>query len=146
MATVAATATDALSGVDTVTLTVDGKPVPAGGKLDGVALGLGAHELAAVAKDKAGNSSVTKVPFTVVATYAEAIKLVERYRVAKTVPLATATVLKVQLVLAEKQQAQGHPLVARAALDLYLAKVKTVQDVPARTLLTAVGQDLRRRI
>lgn len=143
---VSATATDALSGLAGVTLRVDGKALPAGGKLDGVALGLGAHELAATATDKAGNTSITKVPFTVVASYAEAQKLVERYRVAKTLPLATATVMKVQLALAEQAQRKGLKIVATVALDLYLKQAKTVRDVPARTLLTAVGQDLRKKI
>jgi regulation of enolase protein 1 (concanavalin A-like superfamily) len=146
VATVAATATDALSGVASVGLTVDGKALPADGKLDGVALGLGAHELAVTSTDKAGNTAVTKVPFTVIASYAEANKLVERYRVAKTLPLATATILKVQLALAEQQQKQGHRAVAIVAMNLYLVQVKTVRDGPARTLLTAVGQDLRARI
>ncbi|WP_112238196.1 ThuA domain-containing protein [Kribbella monticola] len=144
--TVAATATDALSGVASVTLTVDGRALPATGKLDGVALGLGAHELAVTSKDKAGNTVVTKVPFTVTVSYAEATKLVERYRVAKTLPLATATVLKVQLTLAEQQQNKGHRAVAIVAMNTFLAQVKTVRDVPARTLLTAVGQTLSQRI
>jgi hypothetical protein len=143
---VAATATDALSGVASVGLTVDGKALSPAGKLDGVSLGLGAHVLAVTAKDKAGNTGVTKVPFTVTASYAEATKLVERYRVAKTLPPATATILKVQLALAEQQQKQGHRAVAIVAMNLYLAQVKTVRDVPARTLLTAVGQDLKARI
>jgi hypothetical protein len=143
---VAATAEDALSGVDGVTLTVDGKPLAPAGQLDGVVLGLGAHELAATAKDKAGNASVTKVPFTVVTSYAEAVKLVERYRVAKTLPMATATVMKVQLGVAEQQQRRGHPNVAAIALDLFLVQARTVRDVPARTLLTAVGQDLKSRL
>jgi hypothetical protein len=135
-----------LSGVDSVTLTVDGKALSPAGKLDGVALGLGAHELAVTAKDKAGNTGVTKVPFTVTVSYAEATKLVERYRVAGTLPLATATVLKVQLALAEQQQQKGHRAAAIVAMDLFLAKARTVRDVPARTLLTAVGQDLKARI
>jgi cytochrome c len=144
--TVSATAEDALSGLSGVTLTVDGKALPAGGKLDGVALGLGAHELAATATDKAGNTSVTKVPFTVFSSYAEALKLVERYRVAKTLPPATATVMKVQLTLAEKHDRQGREAVAAIALDLFLAQARTVRDVPARTLLVAVGSDLKRKL
>jgi hypothetical protein len=89
---------------------------------------------------------VTKVPFTVTTSYAEATKLVERYRVAKTLPLATATILKVQLALAEQQQQKGHRAVAIVAMNLFLAQAQTVRDVPARTLLTAVGQDLKARI
>ncbi|GAA1645514.1 hypothetical protein GCM10009744_40340 [Kribbella alba] len=143
---VAAMAEDALSGVAGVTLAVDGKPLSPAGKLDGVLLGLGAHELAATAKDKAGNTSVTKVPFTVDTSYAEAIKLVERYRVAKTLPLATATVMKVQLGLADQQQRRGRPAVAAAHLEIFLAQARSVRDVPARTLLTAVGQDLKNRL
>jgi cytochrome c len=127
-----------------VTLTVDGLPV--GSQLDGVALGLGAHELAATASDKAGNTSVTKVPFIVVVSYAEAAKLVDRYRAANKVPLATATVLKTQLAVAEQQQRRGRDALAAIALDLFIAKARTVQDVPARTLLISVGQDLKARL
>lgn len=145
-ATVSAKAADALSGPAGVTLAIDGKPVPAGGKLDGAVLGLGAHKLTATASDAAGNKSVTTVPFTVVTSYPEAVKLVERFRVAGKVPLATATVMKVQLGLAERAVVRKQPLVARVAMDLYLAQAKTVRDVPTRTLLTAVGQDLRSKI
>ncbi|WP_433158958.1 ThuA domain-containing protein [Kribbella sp. CA-247076] len=140
---VSAQVTDALSGPAGVKLTVDGKPLA--GSLDGTVLGLGTHTLTAVAADAAGNRSTTAVPFTVVASYPEAIKLVERYRVAGTVPLATATVLKVQLGLAERAVRRNQQVVAAVALNLFLAKVRTVRDVPARTLLTAVGQDLRAR-
>ncbi|TDO48659.1 glucose/arabinose dehydrogenase [Kribbella sp. VKM Ac-2527] len=141
---VSAAAEDALSGVAAVTLTVDGRP--AGTQLDGVALGLGAHELAATASDTAGNTSVTKVPFTVVVSYAEAAKLVDRYRAANKVPSGTATVLKVQLAVAEQQQRRGRDALAAIALDLFIAKARTVQDVPARTLLISVGQDLKSRL
>jgi hypothetical protein len=54
--------------------------------------------------------------------------------------------MKVQLGVAEQAQRKGLRIVATVALDLYLAKARTVRDVPARTLLTAVGQDLRKKI
>ncbi|WP_202865721.1 hypothetical protein [Kribbella turkmenica] len=86
------------------------------------------------------------VPFTVVASYPETVKLVERYRIAGTVPLATAKVMKIQLGLAERAARRNQQVVATVALDLFLAKARTVRDVPARTLLTAVGQDLKSRL
>jgi hypothetical protein len=89
---------------------------------------------------------VTNVPFTVVASYAEAVKLVDRYYAAGKVPLATATVLKTHLRTAERAAARHQTVAATAALTLYLATVRTVADVPARTLLTAVGQDLKARL
>jgi regulation of enolase protein 1 (concanavalin A-like superfamily) len=146
LATVAATATDALSGVAGVAVTIDGNPLPANGKLDGMLLGLGAHEVVATASDKAGNVSVTKVPFTVVATYAEAIEVVKRYRDVRTLPLEPTVVMKVQLRAAEREHGKGRLAAARTAMDTYLAEAAKVTDVPARTLLTAVGQDLRKRI
>ncbi|MEV8376233.1 ThuA domain-containing protein [Kribbella sp. NPDC056861] len=145
LATVAATATDALSGLaGPVVLTIDGKPLT--GKLDGMQLGLGAHEVVARVSDKAGNASVTKVPFTVVATYAEAIEVVKRYRDVRTLPLDPTVVMKVQLRAAEREHGKGRLAAARTALDAYLAEAQKVSDVPARTLLIAVGQDLRQRI
>ncbi|WBQ08108.1 ThuA domain-containing protein [Kribbella sp. CA-293567] len=145
LATVAATAADALSGVaGAVTLTVDGKPST--GKLDGMLLGLGAHEVVARVSDQAGNASVTKVQFTVVATYAEAIEVVKRYRDVRTLPLDPTVVMKVQLRAAEREHGKGRLAAARTALDVFLAEAAKVTDVPARTLLTAVGQDLRQRI
>jgi hypothetical protein len=128
------------------TLTIDGKAFPASGKLDGMLLGLGAHEVIARASDKAGNTSVTKVPFTVIATYAEAIEVVKRYRDVRTLPLDPTVVMKVQLRAAEREHGKGRLDAARTAMDVYLAEAAKVSDVPARTLLTAVGQDLRRRI
>ncbi|MET7280317.1 ThuA domain-containing protein [Kribbella sp. NPDC005582] len=145
-ATVSAKAADAGSGPAGVTLAIDGKPVPAGGKLDGAVLGLGAHKLTATALDAAGNKSSTTVPFTVVTSYPEAVKLVERFRAAGKLTQAQATVMKVQLGLAERAVARKQPLVARIAMDLYLTQAKSVKDVPTRTLLTAVGQDLRSKI
>ncbi|MFB6721257.1 ThuA domain-containing protein [Kribbella sp. NPDC056345] len=145
-ATVTAKGADAGSGPAGVTLAVDGKPVPAGGKLDGAVLGLGAHQLTATALDVAGNKSVTTVPFTVVTSYPEAVKLVERFRAAGKIPTGTATAMKVQLGLAERAVARQQPLVARVAIDLFLHQARAVKDVPTRTLLIAVGQDLRSKI
>jgi len=144
VAAVAATASDALSGpAGDVTPAVDGRALSPAEKLDGAVLGLGAHQLTASAVDVAGNKSVTTVPFTVVTSYPEAVKLVDRYQAAGTVPLATATVMKVQLGLAERAVRRNQQVVAAVALDLFLAKARTVRDVPARTLLIAVGQDLK---
>jgi regulation of enolase protein 1 (concanavalin A-like superfamily) len=143
-AQVKATTRDAQSGPDKTVLTVDGKPST--GALDGAVLGLGAHVLGVQAFDLAGNSSMTKSTFTVSASYPEAIKLVDRFRTAGKVLLATATVMKVQLGLAQKAVERGQPLVARIALDVYLAQARTVRDVPTRSLLTAVGQDLKARV
>ena len=141
---VSASVTGALSGPAGVKLTVDGRSV--GASLDGVLLGLGAHTLAAVGADAAGNESTTAVPFTVVASYPEALKLVDRFRAAGKVQTATATVLKVQLGLAAEAQRRGRDRVALVALGVYLAKAGTVQDVAARTLLIAVGNDLKGRL
>ncbi|MFI7062252.1 ThuA domain-containing protein [Kribbella sp. NPDC050124] len=141
---VGATVADALSGPGAVTLAVDGRPLT--GSLDGMLLGLGAHTLTATASDVAGNKSVTTMPFAVVASYAEAVKLVDRLRAAGMVPAATATVLKVQLGLASEADRRGRDTVARVALDLYLAKAGTVPDAAARALLLAVGNDLKSRL
>jgi hypothetical protein len=146
LATVAATATDALSGLVGVTLTIDGKPLAANGKIDGMLLGLGAHEVIARATDKAGNVSVSKVPFTVIATYDEAIEVVKRYRDVRTLPLEPTVVMKVQLRAAQREHGKGRLAAARTAMDNYLAEAANVADVPARTLLIAIGQDLKRRI
>jgi hypothetical protein len=143
IAAVSATAADALSGPGGVTLAVDGRPLPPAGTVDGAALGLGTHSLTANATDLAGNKATTTVPFTVTTSYAEAVKLVERYRLAGKVPLATATVMKVQLGIAQRA---ARRLVAAVALDLFISRARTVTDVPARTLLTAVGQDLKSRL
>ncbi|MEU4192129.1 ThuA domain-containing protein [Kribbella sp. NPDC026611] len=143
-AQVKATSRDAQSGPDKVVLTVDGEP--SAGALDGAVLGLGVHSLTAQAFDLAGNSSTTTVQFTVFASYPEAIKLVDRFRLAGKVPLATATVLKAQLGIAQKAVERKQPLVAGIALNLYLTQARTVRDVPTRMLLTAVGQDLRGRL
>ncbi len=143
IASVSATAADALSGPGGVTLAVDGRPLSPAGTVDGAALGLGAHLLTANATDLAGNKSTTTVPFTVTTSYAEAVKLVDRYRLAGKVPLATATVMKVQLGIAQRATRR---LVAAVALDLFISRARTVTDVPARTLLTAVGQDLKSRL
>jgi hypothetical protein len=141
---VAASTADALSGPGAVTLAVDGQPST--GRVEGAALGLGPHALTASTADVAGNKSVTAIPFTVVASYPEAVKLVDRFRAEGKVPAATATVLKVQLGLAAEAVRRGRDRVAAVALDSYLAKARTVQDVAARALLIAVGNDLKGRL
>ncbi len=57
-------ATDAMSGVDTVTADVDGTPVKDGQTIS--TLGIGAHTLTVVAKDKLGNTATQQLEFTVV--------------------------------------------------------------------------------
>jgi hypothetical protein len=54
--------------------------------------------------------------------------------------------MKVQLRAAEREHAKGRLAAARTAMDKYLAEAQKVADVPARTLLVAIGQDLRMRI
>jgi len=74
------------------------------------------------------------------------VKLVERFRAAGKITSASATVMKVQLGLAERAVARKQLVVARVAVDLFINQAKAVKDVPTRTLLVAVGQDLRSKI
>jgi len=63
--TVGWTATDAMSGIATLTATLDGTPVSNGQGIDLTGLSLGEHKLKVTADDHAGNTATAERPFTV---------------------------------------------------------------------------------
>lgn len=71
--------TDAVAGVASTSLTLDGAAVRDGDILDLVALPLGTHVLSVRAEDNVGNVSEKTVTFTVEATIASLHALVERF-------------------------------------------------------------------
>jgi hypothetical protein len=72
-------ATDELSGLWSLTATLDGVPVSDGDVVDLLDLSLGSHTLVVRAEDTAGNVATTSVTFEVEATLATLRATVERY-------------------------------------------------------------------
>jgi uncharacterized protein YegL len=79
MLSVAWTATDALSGIDSQSATLDGAAIANGAVVDLSTVSLGAHTLVVTATDKAGNSTAVTVTFQVKVTYDSLEALKHRY-------------------------------------------------------------------
>ncbi|MEV6367171.1 ThuA domain-containing protein [Micromonospora musae] len=135
---ITASAADPASGVASVVVTLDGKPVSGA-----VAPTAGTHRVTAVATDKAGNVVESTASFEVVATFTNTRTLLERYRKEGSVPPARAIVLTTQLKVAEAMAKAGLKTQARAALDRFTAFANTVPDAQARAQLVAAGAYLR---
>ena len=72
-------ATDNISGVESVTAMLDGVPVTNGQVIDLYTLSLGAHTLTVIAIDKAYNESSASVTFNVTATVDSLLMSVNRF-------------------------------------------------------------------
>ncbi|MEV1328560.1 ThuA domain-containing protein [Micromonospora costi] len=135
---ITASAKDPASGVASVVVRLDGRPVTAA-----VAPTAGTHRVTAVATDKAGNEVESAASFEVVATFANTRALIDRYRADRLIPTGRAAVLKGQLEAARHLADAGRKPQARAALDLFTRTARTVTDEQARTQLVAAGAYLR---
>jgi glucose/arabinose dehydrogenase/PKD repeat protein len=134
----AATATDAASGVASVAVAVDGKPVS--GAVEPVA---GAHRVTVVATDEAGNVTTVAVAFEVVATYVTAARLLTRYRAEGRLSLSHYLQLYVHLQVADTFATAGLHRQAADSLGRFATVADRVADVGVRTQLRAVATVLR---
>jgi cytochrome c len=130
-----ATADDPSSGVGSVRVELDGKPVQVPLSVTPTA---GQHELRVVATDEAGNAAEVKVPFTVTVTYDTAADLLTRYRAEGKIGLVHYLQLYVYLKAADVFDQVGLPRLASASLDQFAAVAKKVKDAEVRTQLDAI--------
>jgi PKD repeat protein len=132
------TATDATSGIDTVTATVDGATVAADQPLALWRLPLGSHTLVVTAKDKAGLVRTTTTTFTTTTSLAELTALTERLAREGLVTKAGESLLEKRLEQAAKHVAGGRTAAAVSQLQEFVTlagQPANVSDAAARAAL-----------
>ncbi len=135
-------ATDAGSGIASVTATLDGTAVASGTPVDLYRLPLGAHTLTVTAKDKAGNATTKTVGFSTTTSYADVRALVNAFRQAGRLDQGRATALLATLRNAERARSQAEE---RDALNEFLEIAGSVRDAEVRSVLRRDAQVLIER-
>jgi hypothetical protein len=132
-------ATDAVSGVGSVSATLDGAAVEAPVEL--WRLALGEHRLVVTAVDNAGHQTTTTVVFTVTTSLAELIALTDELaRDGLVTPVGERTLEK-RLAQAAKQLAAGNTAAAVSQLEEYVALVADPAHVPDADAAAALTRD-----
>jgi hypothetical protein len=135
------TATDATSGIDTVTATVDGTAVPAATPLALWTLSLGSHTLVVTATDKAGLVRTTTVTFTTRTSLLTLTALTERLAREGHVTPAGEKELEKRLQQAEKHVAGGRTAAAISQLEGFVAAAKSSSNVRDAAASAALQRD-----
>ena len=135
------TVTDATSGIDTVSATVDGDAVAANQPLALWTLSLGSHTLVVTAKDKAGLVRTTTTTFTTTTSLAELTALTERLAREGLVTKAGEPVLEKRLQQAAKQLANGRKAAAASLLQEFVELAKSGANVSDATASAALQRD-----
>jgi hypothetical protein len=135
------TATDATSGIDTVTATVDGAPVAADKPLALWKLPLGSHTLVVKATDKAGLATTTTRTFTTTTSIGTLTALTERLAREGLVTPAGERELERRLQQAEKHIAGGRTSAAVSQLEGFIAAAKSSTNVRDSAASAALQRD-----
>ncbi|WP_020384952.1 PQQ-dependent sugar dehydrogenase [Kribbella catacumbae] len=129
-------ATDATSGIASVSATLDGNAVPSGIAVDLALLPLGEHRLVVTAQDKAGHQATRSVAFTSTTSIADMRALVGRYRDGGRITPDDATALLDMLGQAERAMAAGDEDRAEGALRRFKNHLeRKVRDAQVRAVL-----------
>lgn len=140
--TVQVTAADAMSGVVTRSVRLDGKAVASRTRIDALVLRTGTHRLAVVITDEAGNQRTRTVTFKVVATYAGGRALVDRLDRENRIGARLAGKLESALITAQRADGRGDLRQAGQALTRFRVLASGIRSTVVRTALT----DLARRL
>lgn len=116
-------ATDELSGLWSLTATLDGAPVSDGDVVDLLDLSVGSHTVVVTAEDTAGNVSTTSVAFEVEATLATLSATVERYAAEGLISGGVDRSLLASLARATAAAERGNPGAAVRILDAFVNEV-----------------------
>jgi hypothetical protein len=131
---VAWTATDAGSGVATVTAGLDGAAIESG-VLELWRLPLGDHTLTVTATDRAGNSATTSVTFTTETSIADLRRLVKRFADDGKIRPTVEKRLLQHLALAARWLDQGRDGKAIKELQAFKSDAQDVRDNAVRSAL-----------
>jgi glucose/arabinose dehydrogenase len=135
------TATDATSGIDTVTATVDGVAVAGDKPLALWRLSLGSHTLVVTATDKAGLVTATTRTFTTTTSILTLTALTERLAREGLVTPAGERELEKRLQQAEKHIAAGRTSAAISQLEGFIAATKSTSNVRDAAAAAALARD-----
>jgi glucose/arabinose dehydrogenase len=138
-------ATDATSGVGTVTATLDGAALASGAGVELWRLPLGAHTLSVTATDVSGLATTRTVTFATVASFTDLSRLVTQFHQSGKVTTAGALVLQVTLQQAKAHAAAGRTRQAVAALETFSTLAGSrllVRDATVRAVLRRDAADL----
>ena len=129
------TGTDATSGLQAVTATLDGTPLPAGA-LALHTVPLGQHTLVVTGTDMAGNTATRTITFSVTTSFADVARLIDRFVAEGRLSPVVAAELKQELVRAEWFAARSQNSAAIRELQVFVREVdKRVTDTGAATVL-----------
>ncbi len=134
---------DATSGVLNRTIKLDGKVSGSPVNVDAVALKVGRHTLVVTVVDRAGNTTTSTLSFTVKATYAGGVELVDRLETEGKVTGAQADNLRTLLETARVADEENRVSAARTALIQFSNASQSVTNTQARSALLALSKALR---
>ena len=134
---------DAMSGLASLELALDGEPVELPIAVALVGLAAGPHELAAVVTDVAGNTAETSVSFEVEVSFTAVAKLVDGYQQASDLNLLQWAQLRLYLTIAEWLAGWNQTDPAGRALDRFVAVADRVADDEVGAVLRAAAEALR---
>jgi glucose/arabinose dehydrogenase len=134
-------ASDATSGVASVTAMVDDKQITSGTPITLWPLGLGEHKLIVTGKDKAGHITKQTVEFEVTTSFADVRALLDDFREAGSVTTSGAAVLHAQLELTMKQTDKGKPENAIKALEQFVDFARESRNVTDKAARDALVRD-----
>ncbi|MGJ7442620.1 ThuA domain-containing protein [Aquipuribacter sp. MA13-6] len=138
----AATATDATSGVASLEVVVDGEAVDA--ETSWVP-SRGTHTVEVTATDVAGHVTTGSVTFTVLVTFAGISGELDAMHADGDLSRAQHSRLDAQVVAAERAHARDDAVGVGRALDRFEDQVATVRDAAVRAALTEMAEELRAR-
>jgi len=136
------TAADGVSGIQSVTATLDGTAVPADQAVELWRLTLGPHTVVATAEDNAGRTTASTLTFTTT-SLAELTELTRRLADSGEVSRAGESQLLKRLAQAKKQADTGRIAAAVSQVEEFIALLAVPAVVPDGDAATALERDAR---
>ncbi len=137
-------ATDATSGIDVVTATIDGTFVDLSNPIELWTWPLGDHELVVTATDLAGNRTEVVGSFTIQTSMVDLVNLVDRYVADGSIDRRAIPHVTSQLDLAVRQAEAGRTRQAIQALERVVKALRTGADADAAAVLIANAEAILR--
>ncbi|HKJ55114.1 MAG TPA: ThuA domain-containing protein, partial [Nitriliruptoraceae bacterium] len=144
---VTVTAVDDLSGLDSLTVSVDGDEIASGDspqefELDLWDLPLGDHTLRVEAVDAIGNTTVVEVDFTTESSYGDLDALIDMLEDDGAISASEADALRRDLAKSESMADKGKAKQARQWIDRAIDTAEGLDDDTASDVLVAALEDL----
>ena len=137
------TAADAISGIQSVTATLDGTAVAGDEPVELWRLTLGAHTLVVTAEDNAGRTTTSTLTFTTTTSLAELTELTTRLADSGEVSAAGKSPLLKRLAQAKKQADAGRVPAAVSQLEEFIVLLANRAFVPDAAAAAALERDAR---